>query len=103
VNKGKKMRDLCFSTVNNYQDVLQVVKKSKFWSRAAQKDAEEKLEELKHTAEDLKKFLVKGPKDIESIKRKLLPAGLLVRTCQNNIKEYKQLAARAGSVASSKK
>ena len=102
-NRGRKMRDLCFATANNFQDALELVKKSKYWSKAAHKDADQKLAELKSMGDSLKKFLSKGPSDVPLIKGTIMEAGLVVKAALVSIREFKALAVKSASVASTKK
>ena len=102
--KARKMRDLAYATATNYEDANTEVKKSKFWSKAAQKDADVKLTELKTAAETLKKFLsTKKTDDINLIKGRIMECGIVVKACIGSIKEFKHLSAKTGSVATSKK
>ena len=98
LNKARRMRDLCFNTASNYEEAMLDVKKSKFWSKAAQKDADFALAELKALGESLKKFLMKKVFEIAVVKTRLVGAGKHVKDCLLQIREFRQMAAKAGSV-----
>jgi hypothetical protein len=98
-SKAKKMRDLAFATVANFEDALAQMKKCKYWSKAAQKDSETILVELKYVADDLKKFIGKNSDDLELWKGKIMYCAVSVKKGTNQIKELKMIAAKTGSVA----
>ena len=97
--KAKKMRDLAWATVANFEDSLTQMKHCKFWSKAAQKDSELILHELKVSADELKKFIGKGSDDIELWKGKIMQTGIHVKKGTNQLKELKLLVNKSGSVA----
>jgi hypothetical protein len=86
LSKAKKMRDLAFSTVANYEDAMNAVKHSKFWSKAANKDALAGLQELQEAADSLKKFTSKLILDLDLIKGKIMDCGLGVKKATSSIK-----------------
>jgi hypothetical protein len=97
-NKGKKMRDIAFATLANLEDSLKQMKHCKFWSKAAQKDSELVVHELKVSAEDLKKFIGKNSDDLELWKGKIMQCAIHVKQGTNQLKELKLLANKTGSV-----
>ena len=103
LNKAKKMRDLAFATTANIEDSLTVVKGSKFWSKAAHKDATEILTEVQVAGDSLKKFITKPTHNEDLIKGKILECGLIIKKGQNLIKEINGLCNKASSVAGSSK
>lgn len=99
-SKTRKLRDLCTSTVANMEETILSVKKSKFWSKAAQKDAQVYTEGLQAEAGNLKKMLLKKNVTIEDLKDASLKAATMVKECQGHVREWKQLANKASSKAS---
>ena len=97
-NKGKKMRDIAFATLANLEDSLKQMKHCKFWSKAAQKDSELVVHELKVAADDLKKFIGKNSDDLELWKGKIMQCAIHVKQGTNQLKELKLLANKTGSV-----
>jgi hypothetical protein len=98
-NKAKKMRDVAFATIANFEDALADMKGCKFWSKAAQRDAEGILLELKTAADDIKKFVGKPTDDIELVKGKVMECAIAVKKGTSQVKELKALANKTGSVA----
>ena len=103
LGEAKKMRDLALATIANYENATQKVKSSKFWSKAAHKDAEQGLRSLNLAADDLKKFISKPKMGLGLIKGKIMECGLAVKTATASIREMNQLANKTGSTASSSK
>ena len=103
LTKAKKMRDLAFGTVANIEDALTTVKGSKFWTKAAHRDASEVMAEVQEAADGLKKFINKPILDEDLIKGKIMECGLLTKKGQNLVKEINGLCNKASSVAGSSK
>lgn len=103
LNKAKKARDLAQSTVANIEHALISVKGSKFWTKAAAKDAGEVLVEVQQAGDGLKKFITKPIMDEALIKGKIMDVGLIIKKGQNLVKEINGLCNKAGSVAASSK
>ena len=102
-NKAKKMRDLAFSTIANYENAMDSVKGSKFWSKTAHKEALDGLQALQMAGDTLKKFISKPKMDIDLIKGMIMECGLAVKTATSSIKNMNNLANKAGSIAPSMK
>ena len=100
-SKTRKMRDLCTSTVANMEESVLMVKKSKFWSKAAQKDAQSYIEGLSNEIVNLKKMLLKKNVSYDELKEASMQAAAVVKECQAYVKEWQQLANKASSKASS--
>lgn len=98
-HKAKKMRDLAFATVANFEDALKQMKHCKFWSKVAQKDSEIILSELKAVADDLKKFIGRNSDALELWKGKIMECAIHVKKGTNQVKELKLLVNKTGSVA----
>lgn len=103
LNKAKKMRDLAFGTAANIEDALTTVKGSKFWTKAAHKDAAEVLDEVQQAGDGLKKFINKPTLDEHLIKGKIMEVGLVIKKGQQLIKEINGLCCKAPSAAGSSK
>lgn len=98
--KCRKMRDLCLITLNNIDEALLAVKKSKYWSKSAQKDAEALKGSLEDEIKALKKVLNKKDPDLDELKESMIKAATVVKECNVAMKEYKQIANKTSSVAS---
>ena len=102
-SKCRKMRDICLITLNNIDESLAAVKKSKYWSKSAQKDAEDLRGRLEDQIKTLKKVLTsKKDSDLEELKATIIQAAGVVKECQLAIKEHKQVANKTMSVSSRK-
>lgn len=97
------MRDLTTSTTANFELALQGVKKTKFWSKAAQKDAEALLHELEQFAKQLKDVLMKHSNNLEMMKEVVIHAAQKVKEACIQIKEFKLLINKTSSKASGRK
>ena len=100
VSKCKKMRDLCNKTVQDLQLLIKQAKGTKFWSRAAQKDADTLLDALKSEVDDLQSSLLKKSKDFEKLKEVCLKAAGKVKEVLSQMKEYRGLLHKTSSKAS---
>jgi len=99
-SKAKKMRDLSTIMMSKMQDCLQVAKKSKYWSKSAQKDADALIGKLETSTSALKKVLMKGSCTVDELKAMVLDTAEVVKECQMSCKEYKQVANKTGSLVS---
>ena len=95
-----KMRDLCSKTAQELQLLIKEVKVTKFWSKAAQKDADNLLIGLKDEVSDLQTALLKKSKDFEKLKEVCLKSAAKVKDVQTQMKEYKGLLHKTSSKAS---
>jgi hypothetical protein len=102
LSKARKMRDITASCISNFEEALAGVKKSKFWSKAARKDADNLLDELQTLAKGLKFILMKKGVGLEAVRNKILEAASKVKEASCQIKEFRHLAGQTGSVKSSK-
>ena len=100
LQKARKMRDMCNNTLSNLEESVQAVKKSKFWSKAAQEDAQQLMADLQNEVGTLKKALLKKTVSLEEVKE-IVQAALKFKECQHSVKEFRQLANKTGSVAAS--
>jgi hypothetical protein len=104
LTKAKKMRDLASNAVTSMEEQINLTKKSKFWSKAAQKEADEQIQKLSEAALTMKKFLQKqNITDPDLVKGRIMECGIAVKVAQSQIREYKQLLMKASSVAGSSK
>ena len=104
LSKAKKMRDLAANTVTSMEEQVMLTKKSKFWSKIAQKEADDHVQKIKDAASSMKKFLQKqNITDVDLVKGRIMECGLAVKLAQNQIREYKHLLMKASSVAGSTK
>ena len=94
------MRDLSTMMMSRMQDCLQVAKKSKYWSKSAQKDADALIGKLETSTSALKKVLMKGSCTVDELKAMVLDTAEVVKECQMSCKEYKQVANKTGSLVS---
>ena len=101
LSKARKMRDMTMATWANFELSLEAVKKSKFWSKAAQKDALVLKDQLEAHGQELKNVLLKHAGNLEKIKGAVVSAAGTVKEAQGQMKEYKQLTNKALSKASS--
>ena len=101
VSKCKKMRDVCNKTVSELQLLIKDCKGTKFWSKAAQKDADTFLSQLKDAEQELQKTLLKKGTTFERFKDVCLTAANTVKSVKEQMKEYKGLLHKTCSKASS--
>lgn len=101
--KCRKMRDMTMATWANFELALQPLKKSKFWSKAAQKDAEVLKDQLEFHGKELKNCLLRHAGNFDKIKGAVVEAAGTVKEAQAQMKEFKQLASKALSKATSSK
>ena len=59
LSRNAKMRDLCSKTAQELQLLIKEVKVTKFWSKAAQKDADNWFMGLTYEVSDLQTALLK--------------------------------------------
>ena len=100
INKVRKMRDYCSNVVSMLQDQVQEVKKSKFWSKHAQKDAVDLIEKLTDQVAALKKVLSNSGTTVDGMKEAVLEAALVCKECKESCKGWKQIANKSSSVES---
>ena len=100
VSKSKKMRDVCNKTVNELQLLIKDCKGTKFWSKAAQKDADNLLDGLKQAGQELQTVLLKKSANFELLKDVCLKAASTVKSVTTQMKEYKGLLHKTSSKAS---
>ena len=98
--KVRRMRDCCSKVMSDMEETLNSLKKSKFWSKAAQKDAMQYIIDMDECMKDLKKALLKKSVTLEDLKKLLCTVATKVKECQMQLKEYKQLANKTLSKAS---
>ena len=104
LSKAKKMRDIAMNTITSMEEQINLTKKSKFWSREAQKEAEENVDKLKEAHATIKKFLQRqNITDIDLVKGRIMECGLVLKVAMSQIREYKQILSKASSVAGSTK
>ena len=100
INKVRKMRDYCNNQVSSVQDQVKESKKSKFWSKHAQKDALDLMEKLNGQVDALKKELSKSGTTVDGMKDAVLEAAQVCKERKESRKEWKQIANKSSSVAS---
>ena len=83
------------------EESIESVKKSKFWSKAAQKDAQQLADEMQHEIGALKKVLLKKTVSLEEVKEVVVQAAFKFKECHLSVREFRQLANKTGSVAAS--
>ena len=99
--KAKKMRDFSTTLLSSMSDCIQVARKSKYWSKNAQKDADDLMAKLENEIAALKKVLLKDKSSVDELKCMVLHAAEVVKECQTACREYRQVANKAGSSVSS--
>ena len=100
INKVRKMRDYCNTQVSSMHDQVNESKKSKFWSKHAQKDALDLIEKLNDQINALKKVLSKSGTTVDGMKEAVIEAAQVCKECKEARKEWKQIANKSCSVAS---
>jgi hypothetical protein len=100
VTKCKKMRDVCNKTVSDLQLLIKSAKGTKFWSKAAQNDADNLVEELKTAGTELQQVLLKKSNNFDRLKEACLDAATQVKKTSLQMKEYKSLLHKTQSKAS---
>ena len=93
------MRDFATTMLSSTQDCVHMAKKSKYWSKSAQKDAEALMTKLDDEVAALKKALIKNC-TVDDLKSLVLQTAGVVKECQTACKEYKVVMNKTGSVAS---
>ena len=102
MKKCKKMRDVCNKTLGELQLLIKDCKGTKFWSKAAQADANSLLDALKGEGQELQAVLLKKSATFEKLKEVCLKAAGTVKTVMAQMKEYKGLMHKTSSKASDK-
>ena len=100
LSRNAKMRDLCSKSAQELQLLIKEVKVTMFWSKAAQKDADNLFIGLKDEVSDLQTALLKNSKDFEKLKEVCLKSAAKVKDVQTQMKEYKGLLHKTSSKAS---
>jgi hypothetical protein len=101
--KCRKMRDLCAKTASDLEICISQVRKTKFWSKAAQKDADQLQNDLHDLSGLLKVTLLKKSDDVDKLKEVCLEAAEKVKCALAQMKEYKGLVNKTSSKAGSVK
>jgi hypothetical protein len=101
--KCRKMRDLCAKTASDLELRVKDAKKTKFWSKAAQRDADELQVSLQKQCGELKMVLLKKSDQYETMKQVCVEAAGKVKEALVQMKEFKQLVHKTSSKASTKK
>jgi hypothetical protein len=102
IKKCKKMRDVCNKTSSDLQLLIKDCKATKFWSKAAQQDANTLVNGLKESCEELQAVLLKKSKTFEKLKEVCLKAATTVKSVTLQMKEYRGLMNKTSSKASNK-
>ena len=97
-NKCRKMRDVCGKCLANMEETVQAAKKSKYWTKVAQKDADGLMAKMAEEIQALNKVIGKNNIGPDELKEWVLKAASVVKECQSAVKEYKQLANKTASV-----
>ena len=100
--KCKKMRDVCNKALNDLLVLIKECKGTKFWSKAAQAEADTFVKALKETGEELQAELLKKSKTFEKLKEVCLKAAVSVKSVMVQMKEYRGLMNKTSSKASNK-
>lgn len=100
--KCKKMRDVCNKTLNDLQVLIRECKGTKFWSKAAQTDADNLVNDVKEACDNLQAVLLKKSKTFEKLKEVCLNAAETVKMVLLQMKEYRGLKNKTSSRASTR-
>ena len=100
--KTRKMRDICAKLVANMEEQVNTAAATKFWSKAAQKDATGMIEALGVHVVALKKVLVKKNLTVDELQEKVLSAAAQVKKSFDYLKEVRQIANKTSSKHSAK-
>ena len=93
---------MCNNTMSSLEEAVFLMKKSKFWSKAAQKDTGVSMSELQEELGALKKVLCKKSVSLEEVREVVVKAATKVKEIQLQVRELKQLANKTNSTAASK-
>ena len=96
-SKCRKMRDLCSKTCADLEISISQVRKTKFWSKHAQKDADLVQKELQEHCGHLKHALLKKGDNYEKLREVCLEAAERVKYAVSQMKEFKSLVNKTSS------
>ena len=107
VKKLRKSRDLLTSTMSNYEEALDKVKKKQYLSKGALKEKEEQLVILNNTLGKVKKYLGKGEgpstdANLKAIQDVLKTAVQAMTDAKEEAKELVQISVKTTSTKSSR-
>ena len=102
-SKCRKMRDLCAKTAADLEISISQVRKTKFWSKHAQKDADTLTKDLREQCGLLKTVLLKKSDNFDKLKEVCLGAAEKVKFATGQMKEFKSLVNKTTSKASSRR
>ena len=102
-SKCRKMRDLCAKTAADLEISISQVRKTKFWSKHAQKDADTLTKDLREQCGLLKTDLLKKSDNFDKLKEVCLGAAEKVKFAIGQMKEFKSLVNKTTSKASSRR
>ena len=102
-SKCRKMRDLCAKTAADLEISISQVRKTKFWSKHAQKDADTLTKDLHEQCGLLKTVLLKKSDNFDKLKEVCLGAAEKVKFAIGQMKEFKSLVNKTTSKASSRR
>ena len=105
LKKLRKSRDLLTSTMSNYEEALDKVKKKQYLSKAALKDKEQQLKDLESTLGKVKKHLGKGEgpsteANLKAIQDLLKAAVHSISEAKEEAKELVQITMKTTSKSS---
>ena len=103
--EAKRARDPCASVLADATDALEEAEKKKRLTKESKTDTLAMLEELKHHEKILKQILVKRESNmkLQKAKEAIANAAHSIKKCKDEAKEWRALANKAGSKASSKR
>ena len=99
----QKMRDVTNRTLKDLEVLVKEVKASKFWSKAAQKEACIMMEKLTTASAEIQKVLLKKSGDYKKLKETCLKTASIVKEAAGHMKDYKGLLHKTSSISSKNK
>ena len=96
------MRDLLGTCLAKMEEQLLDVKKSKYWSKSAQNDADLLVASVIDRQNALKKAIGKKSLDVDDLKNIIMKGAGVYKEVQASLKEWKGIANKTGSTASSR-
>ena len=101
LGKMRKTRDLVASTLANYEEALEKVKKCGYLAKSALKEKEQVLKSLTSTLETLKQHLGKGEKNkLPKVMDVMVVAAKVVKDAKEEAKELLQISMKTQSKVS---
>ena len=104
LDKAKRAKTLLITTLSNYEEALEKVKKSPYLSKQSLKEKVDCQKTMEDALAQLKKSFAKGDKcKLETLKKEIILCAAAVKDAKEEAKELVQISQKALSKATTKK